>query len=300
MGFAGRLNQRIQQLDTRVCLGIDPRPEAHASTDPAALEGDPARIAREVVQYFRGIIDATEDLVACYKPQSAFFEALGIPGLIALAQILADIRGRGIPVIMDAKRGDIGSTAEAYAQTYLGSGVFASDALTVSPWLGRDSLFPFTDRALEEGRGVFVLVRTSNPGAGDFQLLADSQEVTVAQRVADSVREFGEEAVRVGAVDAAGYSHAGAVVGLTLPDGELAALRARMPRAILLLPGYGAQGGTAGAAAAGFDANGLGAVVSASRSLTYFGFDADAPTKARAATLSMRDDLNAALAARSA
>jgi orotidine-5'-phosphate decarboxylase len=297
VSFAGRLHQRIRRLDTRVCLGIDPRPEAHASTDPAALDHDPARIARAVVQYFREVIDATEDLVACYKPQSAFFEALGIPGLIALAQLTADIRGRGIPVIMDAKRGDIGSTAEAYARTYLDSGVFASDALTINPYLGRDSLIPFTDQALQSQRGVFILVRTSNPGSSDYQQLEDASAVTVAQHVAAGIREFGEEAARIGALDADGYSHAGAVVGLTLPEGELADLRARMPRAILLLPGYGAQGGSAAAAAAGFDADGLGAVVSASRSLTYFGFEADAASGARSAATLMRDDLNAAIAA---
>src|SRR5699024_7986312 len=106
-----------------------------------------------------------------YKPQVAFFEALGIPGLIALAQIQADIRDRGVPLLTDAKRGDLSSTAEAYADTYFGDGVFQSDALTVNPYLGVDSLLPFMDRALETGKGVFVLVRTSNPGGSDFQEL---------------------------------------------------------------------------------------------------------------------------------
>lgn len=298
MSFAARLNTRITKLDTRVCLGLDPRPAEHRSTDPAALDEDPARVARAVVTYFREIIDATEELVACYKPQSAFFEALGIPGLIALAQLLADLKDRGIPVIMDAKRGDIGSTAEAYAQSYLGDGVFAADALTVNPFLGRDSLHPFSDQALQAGRGIFVLVRTSNPGSNDFQALRDETATAVFEHVADAVSELGEEAARAGVTDDAGYSHAGAVVGLTRPPTELAALRARMPRALLLLPGYGAQGGTAAAAGAAFDANGLGAIVSASRSLTYFGFDADAPSLAQEAAQLMRRELNAALAAR--
>lgn len=298
MTFAARLHQRVQQLDSRICLGIDPRPAQHRSTDPAVLADDPAQVARAVVSYFRSIIDSTADLVACYKPQSAFFEALGIPGLIALAQILADLRDRGIPVIMDAKRGDIGSTAEAYAQTYLGQGVFSADALTVNPWLGRDSIFPFSDKALETERGVFILVRTSNPGSSDFQEPRGADGLAVYQRVADAIRELGEEAARIGTTDPAGYSHAGAVVGVTVPDGELAELRERMPRALLLLPGYGAQGGVAQAAAAGFDSEGLGAVVSASRSLTYFGYEADAPNEARQAVLKMRADLNDALNAR--
>lgn len=299
MTFASRLHRRVQQLDSRICLGIDPRPEQHRSTDPAALGDDPAQVARAVISYYLGIINATEDLVACYKPQSAFFEALGIPGLIALAQILADLRDRGIPVIMDAKRGDIGSTAEAYAQAYLGAGVFSSDALTVNPWLGRDSIFPFSDKALETERGVFILVRTSNPGSSDFQEPRGADGLAVYQRVADTIRELGEEAARIGTTDTAGYSHAGAVVGVTVPDGELAELRERMPRAVLLLPGYGAQGGAAQAAAAGFDSEGLGAVVSASRSLTYFGYEADAPNLARQAALDMRAALNDALTARS-
>ena len=153
--FATRLHHRVQTLNTRVCLGLDPRPALHRDTDPQNHDNDPAKVARAVVVYFRQILDATADLVACYKPQSAFFEALGIPGLIALAQLQADIRDRGVPLLTDAKRGDLDSTASAYASTYLADGVFASDALTVNPYMGVDSLLPFTDRALEAGRGVF-------------------------------------------------------------------------------------------------------------------------------------------------
>lgn len=294
--FATRLHHRVQELDSRVCLGIDPRPALHRSTDPAAHEHDPARIARSVVVYFREIIEATADLVACYKPQVAFFEALGIPGLVALAQLQADLRDRGIPVLSDAKRGDLDSTASAYASTWLADGVFSSDALTVNPWLGTDSVLPFTDQALQAGRGVFVVVRTSNPGGSDFQELRDARGVSAAEHVARMVAELGEEASLVSATDPAGYSHVGAVVGATLPAAQIRDLRKLMPRAVFLLPGYGSQGGTAEAAAAAFDANGLGGLVSASRSLTYFGFEADHAASAREATSRMRDEVNAAIA----
>lgn len=297
--FALRLNRRVQELDTRVCLGLDPRPLLHASTDPAQFDHDPARSARAVVEYFRRIIDATHELVACYKPQVAFFEALGIPGLIALAQLQADIRSRGVPLLSDAKRGDLDSTAEAYAAAWLADGVFASDALTVNPYLGMDSLVPFSDQALQAGRGLFVLVRTSNPGSRDFQGLRDAKGISVAEHVARRLTELAEEAALLGALDPAGYSHVGAVIGATLEADEIARYRELLPRSLFLLPGYGSQGGTAAAAAAAFDANGFGGLVNASRSLTYFGKDeADFPALARRATLSMRDDLNRALEAR--
>lgn len=295
MTFSDRLNDRIRATGSRVCLGIDPRPEEHPATHPDRFGGDPAQVAKAVVLYYQAIIEATHDLVACYKPQAAFFEALGIPGLIALAQLLAEIRSRGVPVILDAKRGDLGSTAEAYARAYLADGVFAADALTVNPYLGMDGVRPFVTQAAEAGRGVFVLVRTSNPGGGDFQLMRDASGVALFERVADRLGELAREAL--GAVGReGGYSPVGAVVGATLPAEEIGALRRRLPHSLLLLPGYGAQGGTADSAAQGFDADGLGAVVNASRSLTVFPDAGPAfAGEARRATQAMRDDLNEAL-----
>ena len=133
-----------------MCLGIDPRPTQHPSTNPANHDGDPAQVARAVVNYFRAILEETEDLIACVKLQIAFFEGMGVSGHIALAQLLADCRSLGIPTILDAKRGDIGSTAEAYAGAYLADGVFSSDALTVNPYLGFDSLDPFVSSAVSK------------------------------------------------------------------------------------------------------------------------------------------------------
>ena len=291
--FASRLHERVLRLDTRVCLGIDPRPASHPKTDPAAHDHDPARVGRAVAAYAREVLDATHDLVACVKPQSAFFEALGIPGLIALAQVIADARSRGIPVILDAKRGDIGSTAEAYAAAYLADGVFAADALTVSPYLGLDTLEPFLAAAETGGRGVFVLVKTSNPGSGDLQDAVTADGGRLHERLADALARRHAGMPR----DADGYGPLGAVVGATYPR-ELTAARERLPGSILLVPGYGAQGGTAADVVGAFDARGLGAVVNASRSLFYPTRGDDVAAAARAAATAMRDDRNAALARR--
>ncbi len=291
--FAERLHERVLRLDTRVCLGIDPRPAAHPRTDPARHDDDPARVGRAVAAYARDVLDATHDLIACVKPQSAFFEALGIPGLIALAQVIADAKALGVPVILDAKRGDIGSTAEAYAVAYLADGVFAADALTVNPYLGLDTLEPFLAAAESRHRGVFVLVKTSNPGSGDLQDVTSSDGRRLHEHLADAL------AARSAAMqpDPYGYGPLGAVVGATYPH-ELSAARERLPASVLLVPGYGAQGGTAQDVVGAFDARGLGAVVNASRSLFYPGRDDGIGEAARAAATAMRDDLNAALAAR--
>ena len=241
----------------------------------------------------REVLHATHDLIACVKPQSAFFEALGVPGLIALAQVIADARALEVPVILDAKRGDIGSTAEAYAEAYLADGVFAADALTVNPYLGLDTLEPFLAAAAAGGRGVFVLVKTSNPGSGDLQDAVGADGLRLHERLADALAARAEALPH----DTDGYTALGAVVGATYPR-DLAAARARLPRSLLLVPGYGAQGGRADDVAAAFDASGLGAVVNASRALFYPTQEDDVARATRAAAAAMRDDLNRALAAR--
>ena len=287
--FAERLFDRINNTNSRVCLGIDPRPGAHPLTHPARFEGDPAQVARAVVHYFQAIIQATQGSVACYKLQSGFFEALGVPGLIALAQLIADVRARGIPVILDAKRGDIGATAAAYAQSYLGNGVFASDALTVNPYLGEDGLEPFVTQSVSADRGMFVLVKTSNPGSVDLQDARLESGERVFERVAALVTRLAEPHR-----GASGYAPVGAVVGATYPA-ELGALRARLPYSVLLVPGYGAQGGSAEDVAAAFDQDGLGAVVSSSRALTYLTQEADFAERSRAAVAEMNAALDGAL-----
>ena len=288
MTFPDRLHARMQKVNSRVCLGIDPRPDAHPLTHPSRFKNDPAQVAKATLYYFQAIIQATENSVACYKLQSAFFEALGIPGLISMAQLVADIKSRGIPVILDAKRGDIGSTAEAYAQAYLGEGVFSVDALTVNSYLGIESLAPFLTQAVSEERGLFVLVKTSNLGSADFQDVRTEDGRKLYERVADSLTELAKNHL------SGQYAPLGAVVGATYPE-ELKALRQRLPYSIFLVPGYGAQGAAAVDVAGAFDKDGLGAVVSSSRALTYTTQADDFSQQARAATEKMRDEINAVL-----
>jgi orotidine-5'-phosphate decarboxylase len=272
---------------------MDPRPSAHPLTHPERFDGDPAKTARAVVHYFQAIVAETAELVACYKLQSAFFESMGIPGLIAMAQLLADIRGAGVPVILDGKRGDIDTTAAAYADAYLAEGVFSADALTVNPYLGLDTLRPFIEAAGPGGRCMLVVLKTSNPGSGDLQDLRLESGRLVWEHLAIEL-----DRLAAASLDPDGFSPVGAVVGATYPE-QLAAIRGLMPRSFLLLPGYGAQGGGPHAVTSAFEGSG-GAAVSASRSLTYLSEGDDFASLAREATLRMRDDLNEAITASTA
>ena len=287
--FAERLHKRIIQMNSRVCLGIDPRPSHHPFTAPERFDNDPAQIAKAVVHYFQAIIASTEDIVACYKLQSAFFEVLGIPGLIALAQLIASIKAKDIPVILDAKRGDIASTAEAYARAYLANSAFSVDALTLNPFLGFDSLMPFIEQAVSAKGGVFILVKTSNEGSKDLQELELNDGSRLFDYLADRLSILSENYL-----DAKDYSPIGVVIGATYPE-QLSALRLAMPHSIFLVPGYGAQGGNAKDVLGAFDKNGLGAVINASRGLTYLTQDNDFAEQARLATIRMRDDINSSL-----
>ncbi len=287
--FAEQLHDRIKQVNSRVCLGIDPRPKNHPATAPERFDNDPAKIAKSLVYYFQAIIATTNDVVACYKLQSAFFEALGIPGLIALAQLIADIKDKEIPVILDAKRGDIASTAEVYARAYLADSVFSVDALTINPFLGFDSLVPFIEQAVKAKRGLFVLVKTSNEGSRDFQELELNDGSRVFDYIADKLSFLSESYL-----DANNYSPIGAVIGATYSE-QLSALRYAMPHSIFLVPGYGAQGGSAKDVVSAFDKDGLGAVISASRGLTYITQKDNYAEQARHATIEMRDSINAEL-----
>ncbi len=286
--FSERLHERIKLTNSRVCLGIDPRPQNHPFTHPDNHQNDPAKVAKAVITYFRNIIQSTQDSVACYKPQSAFFEAMGIPGMIALAQLMADIKSFGIPVILDAKRGDMGTTSEAYAEAYLSTGVFSSDALTVNPYLGMDGLEPFVLNAQKNQRGIFVLVKTSNPGSADFQAIETREGLYVYDHVAYQITERSKTILGKD-----GFSPIGAVIGATHPE-ELEQLREILPNSIFLVPGYGAQGGTTEDVVGAFK-EGLGAIVSSSRALTYITQEDNYAEQARAATLAMRDEINQVL-----
>lgn len=218
-------------------------------------------------QFSCAIIDTVSPLVSCVKPQVAFFEQLGPAGMKALQNVIRYARKAGLLVIADAKRGDIGSTAEAYADAWLAgedpdAADFAADALTVNAYLGQDTLVPFIKKCVANQAGLYVLVRTSNPGATVFQD-RKSDGSTVFEAVADVVQGCNAEHFSDDE-----YGGIGAVVGATWPE-ELNALRSRMPNTPLLVPGYGSQGGTADDVAGAFDAKGLGAVINSSRAINF-------------------------------
>jgi orotidine-5'-phosphate decarboxylase len=306
--FSDRLIAAIRAKHSPCVVGLDPRLE----TMPRFLVDEAAAMPREEAAYAilagfgRAVVDAVAEHVPAVKVQSAFYELLGIPGLRALLETVRAARAAGLLVILDAKRGDIASTAAAYAEALLGEldwrgevrPTIGADAATVSPYLGGDSLDPWVDVCRRHGKGIFVLARTSNHGSADLQGLPLAGGGTVDERVASMVDRLGE-----GLMGAAGYSSVGAVVGATFPA-DAARLRRLMPRAIFLLPGYGAQGGGVEGLAACFDRDGLGAVVSASRSVTYpKGAEAAASAGAyrdlvRVSLLAMIADVNAALARR--
>lgn len=263
--FADRLHTAVRRCHNPVLVGLDPRAE---NLPPGILPGGAAtweQIAAAYGRFCRGVIDVVAPLVPAVKPQAAFFEQLGPAGMGVLAEVIGYAHEHGLLVIFDGKRNDIGTTATAYAQGILGSdgqSPWGADALTVSPYLGDDSLRPFFDVAQQRAAGVFVLVKTSNPGSGMLQdLSADGRPLY--RRVADYVER---EAVRTAA--ACGYGAVGAVVGATYPA-QLAELRAAMPHTWFLVPGFGSQGGTAADVAAAFDSQGAGAIVNNSRGIIF-------------------------------
>ncbi len=264
--FPDRLDAAIRRRGNPVLVGLDPRAEMlPEGILPQGINADPDKQARAYVQFCRGVIDVVAPLVSAVKPQAAFFEQLGPPGMAALAATIEYAQQMGLLVILDGKRNDIGSTAAAYARGFLGPGgqsAWGADAMTVSPYLGDDSLKPFVEVAIERGAGVFVLVKTSNPGGGMFQdLVADGRPLY--RHVAEYVERLAAETVAT-----CGYGAIGAVVGATYPE-QLAELRAEMPHAWLLVPGFGSQGGTAADMAVAFDRRGTGAIVNNSRGIIF-------------------------------
>jgi orotidine-5'-phosphate decarboxylase len=263
--FGDALALAVRRAKNPVLVGLDPRyqqlPEGLRCGDNAS----PRQKAAQYLEFCRGVIDVVAPLVAAVKPQAAFFEQLGPDGMVTLKQTIDYAHDRGVLVILDGKRNDIGSTAVAYAEGYLGRGAdsaWHADALTVNPYLGDDSLSPFIETASRRGAGVFVLVKTSNPGGKTFQdLVADGHPNY--RHVADYV----ERAAGATAGES-GYGIVGAVVGATYPA-QAAELRAAMPHSWFLVPGYGSQGATARDVAGAFDARGLGAIVNSSRGIIF-------------------------------
>lgn len=266
MIFASAVTERTRRLNTRLCVGLDPRLNVYQNIE-------------HLREHTLAVLEATAPYAACIKPQLAFFEALGLQGFAILEEVCALARTQGLPVILDAKRGDIGSTAEAYAQAWL-MGAHAGHALTVNPFLGFQTLQPFVKVAREEGGTIFVLVKTSNPDQQDLQ------GEGISEKIAGEVARLSEQ-------DLGEYSAVGAVVGAT-HEGDLAKMRDLMPQSLLLLPGLGAQGAKAADLAAAFHTDGTGALASTSRAVQYAdGLDLSASVKA---AQKFRDELNAGLA----
>lgn len=269
--FADKLLDAIAEKRSPVCVGIDPNfaklPEAVAGPFDRRADASPRQVIDAYYGFVVGVLEATAEHAACVKFQSAYFEQYHAEGVEAYYSLIAEARSKGLPVIGDVKRGDIGATSEAYAAAHLapiiGGDVDTPDAITVNPMLGLDTLEPFAAAASAAGKGLFVLVRTSNPGSADLQdaPLADGR--TWSEALADRLNELALQHV-----GARGYSAIGAVVGATQPH-TMTSLRKRLPKSIFLLPGYGTQGATADMTRAAFDADGAGAIVSASRSVLY-------------------------------
>ncbi len=269
MNAIDRLINKIKETNNPTVIGLDPRyellPKCVLEKYPNTLEG----VSQAIVEYNKALIDETYDVIPAVKPQIAFYEMFGIPGMKAFEETCKYAKQKGMIVIADIKRGDIGSTAQGYSNAYLGKtkigekeeSIFDVDFVTVNPYMGTDCVKPFIEDCKKYGKGIFILVKTSNPSSGELQdvKLENGEEVYV--KVAKLVEEWGKDLRGEN-----GYSSIAAVVGATYPK-QLKEIREIAPHTYFLIPGYGAQGGKVEDIALGFDKNGLGGIVNASRSL---------------------------------
>ncbi|MBB2182348.1 orotidine-5'-phosphate decarboxylase [Lachnospiraceae bacterium MD1] len=301
-----KLIQKIEQTDAPIVVGLDPMLDyvpQHILKKAFDEKGENLEGAAEAIwQFNKGIVDATYDLIPAVKPQIAMYEQFGIEGMKTFKKTVDYCKEKGLVVIGDIKRGDIGSTSAAYATGHLGKVTigentfrgFDEDFVTLNPYMGGDSVLPFLEVCKEEKKGVFILVKTSNPSSGDFQdqLVGDTP---LYELVGKKVAEWGE--MHMGGT----YSYVGAVVGATYPKmGKI--LRELMPKAYILVPGYGAQGGKAEDLVPYFNKDGLGAIVNSSRGIiaayklkAYEKFGSQAYADAsRQAVIDMREDLKQA------
>ncbi len=305
-----RLIENIKKTNAPIVAGLDPMmkfvPE-YIKQEAFAQHGETLEGAAEAVwQYNKGIVDAICDLVPAVKPQAAMYEQFGVPGMAVFKRTVDYCKEKGLVVIGDIKRGDIGSTSEAYAVGHLGRvtvgsrsySAFDEDFVTVNPYLGSDGVKPFMKVCEQEKKGIFVLVKTSNPSSGELQdRMVDGKPLY--ELVGELVAQWSAECMP----ECGGYSYVGAVVGATYPEqGKL--LRQVMPRSFILVPGYGAQGGKGADLVHFFNEDGLGAIINSSRGIiaayqqeqyAHFGERGYADA-ARAAVLAMREDISRALA----
>lgn len=264
-----QLIEKIKIMKNPTVIGLDPRyemlPKCVKDKYPKTLEG----VGQAIIEYNKALIDEIYDIIPAIKPQIAFYEMYGIPGMQAFKVTCEYAKQKGMFVIADIKRGDIGSTAQGYSNAYLGKtkieeneqSLYDIDFVTVNPYMGTDCVKPFIDDCKKYNKGLFILVKTSNPSSGELQDVKLENGEEVYTRVAKYVEKWGEE-LR----GEYNYSSISAVVGATYPE-QLKQLRQIAPHTYFLIPGYGAQGGKAEDIALGFDENGLGGIVNASRSL---------------------------------
>ncbi len=296
------LIEKIIEKNNPTVAGLDPKLDYipdDIKTEAFKKYGETFEGAAAAIYEFNKIlIDSLCDIVPAVKPQSAYYEMYGIEGIKCLKKTIDYAKKNGMYVILDAKRGDIGATSEAYATAYLGktkisggsAAAFDADSLTINPYLGTDGIAPFINECASNQKGVFILVKTSNKSSGELQdLKSDGRHIY--EHMADLVKMWGSDIVGT-----YGYSSAGAVVGATYPE-QAALLRAQMPRTYFLVPGYGAQGGGAKDVVPCFNKDGLGAIVNASRSImcAYMKNGGTVGDAARAEAIRMRDDILSAI-----
>lgn len=307
LSFSEKLTTAIKDKNNPTVMGLDPKleyiPASFLQKLRAEISDDEQFIEEALVRFNSALINAVYDIIPAVKPQVAYYEMYGLPGLKALARTIAFAKAKDMLVILDGKRNDIGSTASAYATAWLGQtrlgeskrAFWDADALTVNAYLGIDGIQPFIDVAVKYGKGIFVLVRTSNRSAADFQDLELTDGKKFYEAVAETLNRWSKDYV-----GSDGYSPIGAVVGATWPE-QAIKMRQVLQHSWILVPGYGAQGGTAADCAKQFMSDGTGAIVNSSRSLmcAYQKQTELPPEKFAEATrreaLRMRDDLIQAL-----
>jgi len=308
--FSEKIFSKINEIQNPSVVGLDPRaktlPSCVLDEDPEKLDDEEKLkvLALGIERFNKEIIENIDGIVGIVKPNAAFYEALGEYGIKALKETCKFAKKKGFIVIADGKRNDIGSTAEAYAKGWFGELGFGKcvDALTVNPYLGFDTIKPFVHYLKKKSKGIFVLVKTSNPSSKDFQDLdvKIEEDGNKTKKLYEIVAEKTNEWIEVEGLEGeGGYSPIGAVVGATYPE-ELAILREKMPHSIFLIPGYGFQGGKAEDVALGFDENGYGAIVNSSRGIIYAYQKLDLPEEkfgeaAKIAAVNMRKDILSAL-----
>ena len=264
-----KLIDKIKEMNNPTVIGLDPRYDIIPNCIKSKYTQDLEGAGKAIIEFNKALIDATHDIIPAVKPQIAFYEMFGIPGMIAFEETCKYAKEKGMIVIADMKRGDIGTTAKAYSNAAIGKtkigelnhSIFDVEFVTVNPYLGTDGVLPFVEDCKEYGKGIFILVKTSNKSSGEIQDLVTEDGEKIYVKLAKLVNEWGKDLV-----GKYGYSSISSVVGATYPE-QLKELREVMPHSYFLIPGYGAQGGKADDIALGFDKNGLGGIVNASRSL---------------------------------